>query len=414
LTGTTSLLVPLVVLLGSLAALGLVVTWSSDRALRIVLDAPVPPTGSSPPVTLLKPVKGVDEGLYENLASFARLDYPRFELLVGAVDPDDPALAVAWAVARDFPGLDLRVVVCPDTGALNPKVNLLTTLERHARYDHLLISDSNVRVTPDYLRTIVDELERPGVGLVTNVVVGVGEQSLGARLDNLHLATYVARATITAHVRLGHACVVGKSMLFRRADLRRIGGFAPVRDVLAEDYVLGQRFQRAGLAVRVSPRPVHTVSTDGSLARFANRHLRWTQMRRRVSLGAYFSEPFVSPTPLLLAFGAVAALGRPEGWPGAVAAALAGLVARLASDAALLRRLRPGRTTAGSLLLLPVKDVLCLGLWLLAGVRRRICWRGTCLRIGRGSRLEPIGRAAPRPPVHVPSAAAWEVNRDVA
>jgi ceramide glucosyltransferase len=209
--------------------------------------------GPTPPITVLKPLKGAEDGLYDNLASLARQDYPDYEILIGADDPLDPALEVARQVQADHP--EARIHLCAGSRhlGLNPKVNLLAALSDRAEHDHLLISDSNVRVEPGYLRDTAAELADPAVGLVTNVLVGEDADRLGGVLECLHLNSFVASAASFARVVGRRVCVIGKSMLFRKRDLDRLGGFWAVRNVLAEDYVIGRSFELAGYKVALSP-----------------------------------------------------------------------------------------------------------------------------------------------------------------
>jgi ceramide glucosyltransferase len=195
--------------------------------------------GALPPISVLKPLKGLDEGLYENLASIARQDFPGFEISFGVEDPSDPAIHVALQVRRDFPGVPMQIVARAGRGALNPKIsNLLNMLDR-AQHDCVLISDSNVRVDPSYLRSIATELAQPGVGLVSNVIVGRGELTTSALLENLHLNSFVIAGVCLGDA-LGHPIVVGKSMLLRRSQLDALGGLRTMANVMAEDYLLGQ------------------------------------------------------------------------------------------------------------------------------------------------------------------------------
>jgi ceramide glucosyltransferase len=385
--------------LGALALAGLTVNLLADRALRRCVRhfRPENDAGPCPGVTILKPVKGLDDGLEENLLSLADQVYPSFEILVGAAEADDPALAVAARVARARPDVAIRVVVCPADGGLNPKVSILRTLCTRARHDLVLISDSNVRAAPGYLRATTRELADPRVGLVTNLVAGSGERSTGATLEGLHLVTFVARATAFAAAHLDRACVVGKSMLFRLTDLARLGGWASVRDVLAEDYVIGQAFQRAGFRVVCSGHVIRTFNRDWPISRFVNRHLRWGQMRRRVHLPAYLLEPVLSPTALLSVMMLLSL------WTGTaidlvVPLAALGIVLRLAADRALWRLLRGSPPPVSTLLLGLPKDLLVLGMWLVGGFRRTIHWRGNVATIGPGTRLQPkAGRDAQAP-----------------
>lgn len=221
-----------------LAGVSVVLTAVTQLAAHLVLRRRRPrvPEAVLPPISVLKPMKGLDEGLEENLRALASQDYPRFEIVCGTRDPNDPALCVARRVAADFPHV-VRVVSGPGVLALNPKVSNLIERSRHARFGTRLISDSNVRPRPGYLRAMASELVQPGVGLVHSVLVGTGERSLGALFENLHFNAWVAQAVSGADVLAGHACVIGKSILYRHGDLQALGGQEglPARGLLESD-----------------------------------------------------------------------------------------------------------------------------------------------------------------------------------
>jgi len=358
------------------AFLSLGLTLATNLAVPVYLRRGRRGASPRPPISVLKPLKGVDDGLFENLASFAEQRYPRFELVFGVADPRDPALQVVERLRRAYPDVAIGVsTFAPDLGR-NPKVSNLAALSRLASHPHWLISDSNTRVHADYLADLAAELRDPHVGLVTSVIAGTGEGCLGALLENMHLNSFVASAVCSAQI-MRTPIVIGKSMLFRSRDLERVGGLEGVRDVLAEDYELGLRFRRAGFKVALSPHVVETVNERWSLRSFASRHLRWAQIRRRMAPLAFFTEPLLQPT--WWAAGLLAA-GRP-------ALALGIVAAKAISDALVVRRLRGVSFPPRGLLLVPPKDLALAAFWLVAVFRRRVLWRGNVLRLGAGTRL---------------------------
>lgn len=338
-----------------------------------------------PPVSILKPLKGVDDRLLDNLAGFCRLDYPEYEIVFCVQGSSDPALRVVRKVKEMHPGRDVSIVVSDCREGLNPKVNNMIRGYAAARHPFVMISDSNVAPDAGYLREAVSHFRDPGVGMVTHLVRGVGAKTPGARLENQHLNSFVLPSVCLLDRMFSIPCVVGKSMLMRRADLDALGGLRGVKDHLAEDYILGERFRRAGKKVVVSSVPVDTVNAYRTVREFLSRHARWNRMRLSIAGPAYFAELFANPVGLALPM--VAAAGADPS-----ALRIAGLIvaAKAAMDLGLFLALGD-RSSARWAFLGPARDLLAFGLWFSAFVSRTVEWRGQTLRITRGSRLVPEG-----------------------
>lgn len=346
-------------------------------ALRRRSDTPVDGI-DWPPVSILKPLAGLDDNLFGNLQSFCRLDYPAYEIVFCLESPNDPAIAVARKVRDRNPGLPISILVSRSSEGHNPKVRNTLAGSRDARHDILLVSDSNVEVEPSYLKATVRPLLDPGVGLVTNPVRGRGGRCLGSRLENLHLNTFVAGGTAFLFRFLRLPCVVGKSMLFRKSSLETLGGLRAFRDFLAEDYVIGREVHRAGMRVVLAPHAVTNVNIHSGTKRFLSRHSRWGKLRRRLGGPRYLGE--LIGNPVFVA--ACAAVAR----PGAITLALLG-----------------ARVSLPLYLLVPVKDLLIGALWFVPLVSMKVAWRGNRLRVGPDTRLVFPGPGGGRARLRLPA-----------
>ncbi len=347
-----------------------------------------PRMSRAPRVSVLKPLAGDDDELEQNLGSFAGIDYPEMEILLGVADATDPAAKVARRFLADHPKLDARLVLTSGSAAVNPKVAQLVELERHARGEVVVISDSNVRVGKRYLEDLVLHLEDPTVGLVTSVVSGVGEETLGAALENLQLASSTAPAVVASEVLTSRPFTVGKSMAMRRRDLVRFGGFHRVGDVLAEDHALGALFREEGFRLRTDLSPVENRNVSCGVRRTLERHTRWAKMRRAIAPRAFFAEPLGTP----LAVATLAALAAPDRI-GVALVALAAVVQT--SCAALCARTLRGHALPLRFLPLEIfRSYLALACWAAALMSREVVWRGKRYTLGHGSRITPVGKRA--------------------
>jgi len=372
-------------LLLSVAGAGLAVLGVEGRALRRRLSGTAPVPRGSAGISVLKPLRGVDDDLEANLASFAAQEWP-CEVLLGLHDDADPAAPLARAAAARWPERFRVVLQGPGLG-MNPKVSQLASLVAAARHEILVISDSNVRVGPGYLSEIAARLEDPEVGLVTHLIAGVGERSEGALLENLHLAGGVAPGIAAAKAIAGRDVVMGKSMALRARDLAAMGGLDPVKDLLAEDYVIGQMVpRRLGKRVELASQPVHNVVQDRTVAQFFHRARRWAVLQHAL-VGPWLYSAQVIHNPVLFATLALAVAPAP--WTIATWLAVAGLRALLDGTAG--SSLRTGGFRPDQLLRVPVKDLLLGVAWMEGFFRRTVNWRGTRLRVLPGTRLAPPG-----------------------
>jgi ceramide glucosyltransferase len=372
--------------LAAAAALGLLLAWSQMAALWRHLRRPRRVPDRRPGISVLKPLCGLDDRLAGNLLSFADLPYPSYEVILGVRSASDPAYPLACMAARRWPER-FRVVLQQGEAGLNPKVNQLCTLAREARHDIIVVSDSNTRVPDDYLDDIAAHLEDPSVGLVTHALAGDGERESDARVgaiaDNLHLTGVITPSVVAAKLLADKDYVIGKSMALRRDDLRALGGFESVKNVLAEDFVIGRAVaDQLGKRVALGRSVVRCMSVRRELGGFAQRYARWNVMQHQCAgLPAYVGLLLENPTLLATA---AAFLD-----PGALTfALLVGCAAnRMATDAVAGRLLRGRGFHLRALLIGAIKDLLSGGAWAYGLVSRSIEWRSTRLVVLSGSRL---------------------------
>jgi len=341
-----------------------------------------------PRVSILKPLAGMDDELAENLSSFATLEYPDYELVLGVASIDDQAYPVARRfVERVGPRLARLVVTDPDA-AINPKVAQLLALERAATGDIVVVSDSNVRVTPGYLDALVAELSAPGVAAVSSIVAGTGERTLGATLENLQLGAIIAPGIVASASITGWGITVGKSMAMWREPLRRIGGFSHVAHVLSDDHMLARAFTQAGYRVRVSLWPVDNRNVSCSLGRTIERHTRWAKIRRVMKPAGFVLEPTLSPVVITT----LACLAVPTKL--LCLALLVAVALQTTCATVTLGTLRGGTPRWYVAPLEILRSYLLFFCWLRACASRRVSWRGHDFVLGRDSVIVPAEPSA--------------------
>lgn len=344
------------------------------------------PDGFTPTVSILKPLCGLDDELEANLESFATIEGVRFELIASVADPSDPAIAVFERVRSRNPDARLRLVIGGSSGAepKNRKVERLIAAARVACGDILFVSDSNVRIAPDDIAATIAHFADQRVGCVSNLFRGEGGRSFGARIEAMHLRTFVAPGAALAAL-FGIPCVVGKSMALRRETLDAIGGFERFIRVLAEDQAIAIAVRRAGWRIALSPVVVRNVVVDRRLRSALARQVRWNRIRWSFSRIEYLAEFLVNPLPLALSAAIVAWVSAPRFVTATAILSLATLLARVGQAVTLAALLgHPKRTDA---LLAPLQDLLQFWAQFAPFLSDRVEWRGAKVRLGRGTEL---------------------------
>ena len=341
-------------------------------ALRFRRRKVIPPY--TPPVSILKPVRGRDPRFYEAILSHASQQYPQFEILFGVADPQDPALADIRRLQSEFPHLPIRIISAPND-APNRKVGALEILAREALYDVLLVNDGDILVEPDYLPRVISLLEDQSVGLVTCLYRGRGA-SVPARAEALGIATEFAPSVLVARLLAGSTgFALGSTMAFRRRELEAIGGFAGIREYLADDYQLGARISALGKTIAMADTVVETNLATGTWLEVWKHQLRWSRTIRISRPGGYYGYLVTQAT----FWCAVAAL---SGYPWV---ALAGITVRLFAAAAALRALRVRQSVQFVNVLL--RDLFGFAVWCGGLFGNEVEWRGERFRLQRDGRM---------------------------
>jgi ceramide glucosyltransferase len=339
--------------------------------------------GDLPPVTILKPLCGAEPETYECLRSFCNQEYPEFQVIFGVCDAQDPAVAIVNRLQSEFPLRDLQIAVERRQHGSSRKVSNLINMMPLARHDFLVLSDSDVKVKRDYLARVVAPLLEEGVGIVTCAYRGCPRRGIWSMLGSLFINEWFVPSVRVAALAGSRAFAFGATIAIRRQVLAGVGGFTSIVDQLADDYRLGELTRRQGLRTVLSDVVVEVCVAERSFGDLMRHELRWLRTIRALRPVAYglsfvtFGVP-VAALGMLLAGCAPAAAGM------LTLTALARVTLHLSA--------REPSSNPLHLLILPLRDVLSLGLWVWGFVTRRVYWREDLYRVTRDGSVQLIAR----------------------
>jgi len=344
----------------------------------------------APEVSILKPLKGFDPGMYEAFASHCRQEYAgEYEILFGVSSLDDPAVEVVDRLHDDFPDRRIRLVLCPEKLGMNGKISNVAQMAPKARYDYLIVNDSDIQVSRHYLRNIMSgfaETERHRqVGMVTAPYRGIAHKTIGSKLEGLGIATDFFPGVFTAllmdgKIRFG----LGSTLAMTREALAAAGGFKAVVDSLADDYELGERIAGAGYAVILSHEVVSTWIPPYRIRDYFAHQLRWARTVRDSRKAGYvgliftFGLPWAILNAVTSGFSIASLALLSLTFMGRVTLALAVGVGIL-GDFQVLR----------DLWLLPIRDFCWFGVWIWSFASNSITWRGEKFLLRHGKLVRP-------------------------
>jgi ceramide glucosyltransferase len=340
----------------------------------------------TPPVSILKPVKGVDGYSFENFASFCRQDYPQFQIVFAAASASDPVIPVIEQVMAAFPKVDIALVVDDAIHGANYKVCNLMHAHAKAKHPLLIVCDSDIRVGESYLREVCAPFADPEVGLVTSLYRSSGVNGVGCAIEALGFSCEMVPNVMAALKLEGLSFALGASMALRQSALERIGGFGALVDYLADDYQLGNMIHRAGYRLELSPFFVESIMRGSeSVSEVLVRQLRWGRTMRVSRPGGYLASGITLPFPGAL-FALVVSGFSVEG----IAAAALLYLVRAAVAVNYSRAYVKDRLLPRWLWLLPLRDALSFGVWALSLSGNRVLWRGHLFRLSKGGKIVEI------------------------
>ncbi len=358
--------------------------WSA-RSFRKVIRRHI--QDFTPPVSILKPLRGVDPQMYESFRSHCLQDYPRYEIIFGISDPDDPAAEAVQKLMSEYPHVRIRLVVCPEVLGNNRKVSNLVQMAAHAEYDHLLINDSDIYVPPDYLRRVMAPFARAEVGMVTCPYRGIPANTLGSKMESLGISTdFIPGVLVARQIENGIHFALGSTLAMSRKALDSIGGLRPLVNYLADDFELGLRISRAGYEVVLADIAVETYLPAYSFIEFFQHQMRWARSTRDSRRMGYIGLLFTFGLPWAI-LAVVLSVGAWWSWLVLALAALLRFAVAFQVGVGVVH----DRSVLKYCWLLPLRDLVAFWVWFASFADNKVHWRGDIFILENG-RIRPVER----------------------
>jgi len=374
----------LIAVLGTFSGMAyhLVCIWSANRFLQKKESGVAPDDAVG--LSVLKPLKGTDPGMYEAFRSHCLQNYPNYEIIFGVSDPADPAIEVIAQLKSEFPKRDIRLAICTEILGTNVKVSNLVHMLREARHELVVVNDSDILVPPDYLARVASALSKPEVGLMTCLYRGKAANTVGSRLEALGIGTdFSAGVLVAQELEGGLRFGLGATLALRKRDMKSVGGFESMLEYLADDYQVGAKLAEQDLRVELSDVIVDTFLPPYSLREYLHHQLRWGRTIRESRPWGYFG--------LVTTFGFAWALlavvvGQGARWSW-MFLGLSFAVRMSMAFAVGVRALRDPDLVPW-LWLIPLRDLLAVLIWVGSLFGNKVRWRGEAFRLKKGKLLK--------------------------
>jgi len=354
---------------------------------RRKLSAPFVIAGERPGVTLYKPLHGLDCEMKQNLLSFCQQDYPAYQVVFGASDADDPALSIVGDVMAECPDVDTQLVINDQPNGNNPKVSNLINMDAVAKYDVLVISDSDMRVAPDYIDRVIAEFGPEQVGLVTCLYKGTPAPGLASKLGAMFISQWFTPSALIPATFGDMKHCFGATMAVKRSVLTQVGGFEALVGNLADDYTLGRLVREAGFDIRLASVVVENIVEETDLRALVLHELRWARTIRSVEPLGFLSTFLTDTIPLGLGLSLLTYVAG-YGWAwvgGPLALAIFARILLHFATKATFSSIHPV-----SFWLIPIRDLLSFAVRLLSYTGRTVNWRDSKLSVEKGGKINNL------------------------